>query len=161
MAPKISAHQDRLLAGVFLQVVAAFACAGIGIALDPVVRRHDPGVALGAAAFRVIEATLYVVGAIGTLMPLKLAQEYASAAGPASRYFQTTGALLHSLRDRAVTDHISRPVGSKRAAAISVSSIGAGARPGCEATPTATTPPSGSTTRASRRDPPGRQRESG
>jgi Domain of unknown function (DUF4386) len=98
---KISANQDRAIAGVTLQLIAAFSSAGIGIALYPAVRRHDAALALGSAGFRIIEGTLYVVGAVGTLLLLKLGQEYARAVGPSSAYFQTTGALLRTLRDDA------------------------------------------------------------
>lgn len=98
---KVSANQDRMIAGATLQLIAAFASAGIGIALYPVVRRHAVALALGSAGFRIIEATFYLVAAIGTLLLLKLGQEYTRAGAHPSAYFQTTGALLQALRDDA------------------------------------------------------------
>jgi len=98
---EVAAHQDRVSTGVFFELVAAFSCTGIAVALYPVVRRHNAALALGAVAFRTIEGTLDVVGAIGALLLLKLSQEYGAAADPASASFQTTGALLRTLRDQA------------------------------------------------------------
>ena len=98
---KLAGHQDRVLAGAFFQILAAFSCAGIGIALYPAVRLRGVAFAVGAASFRVVEGTFYLVGAIGTLLLLELGQEFAHAANPGSAYFQTTGTLLHALRDNA------------------------------------------------------------
>ena len=93
---KISGHHDQVVAGASFQLLAAFSCAGIGIALYPAVRRVDPGLAIGSAGFRIIEGTLYVVAAVGTLLLLELAQEHARAGDPAAGYFQTTEALLRT-----------------------------------------------------------------
>lgn len=98
---KLSGHHDQVIAGASFQLLAAFSCAGIGIALYPAVRRVDPGLAIGSAGFRIIEGTLYVVAAVGTLLLLELAQEQVGAGDPAAGYFQTTGALLRTLRDDA------------------------------------------------------------
>jgi Domain of unknown function (DUF4386) len=95
------AHQDRVIAGVSLELVAAFAGAAIAISLYPVLARHRPGLALGSAGFRLIEAVLYVVGAIGALLLVTLSQQAASATAPRSPYFYATGALLRALRDQA------------------------------------------------------------
>jgi hypothetical protein len=94
---RISAHQDRVSTGMFFELVGAFACTGIAVALYPVVRRHNGSLALGAVAFRTIEGALYVVGA---LLLLKLSREYGAAADPSSASFRTTGALLRTLRDQ-------------------------------------------------------------
>jgi hypothetical protein len=64
------------------------------------VRRHNAALALGAVAFRTIEGALYVVGAVGALLLLKLSQEHGAAADPSSASFRTTGALLRTLRDQ-------------------------------------------------------------
>ncbi len=52
---KISANADPIILGAFFQFIMAAACAGIGIALYPVLRRYNEGLALGAAGFRIIE----------------------------------------------------------------------------------------------------------
>jgi hypothetical protein len=51
----VALHQDRLLAAALFQLLAAFTCAAIAVALYPVLRQHAAGMALGAVAFRLIE----------------------------------------------------------------------------------------------------------
>jgi Domain of unknown function (DUF4386) len=97
---KIFAHQDRVIAGVSVELLAAFSSAAIAISLYPVLARHRPGLALGSVGFRLIEGMLYVVGTIGALLLVTLSQQAASATAPDSPYFSTTGALLRALRDQ-------------------------------------------------------------
>jgi hypothetical protein len=97
---KISAHQDRILAGGFFQIVAAFASAGIAVSLYPVVRRHSEALALGSVGFRLLEGGLYLVAAIGTFLLLQLGQD-ATAGSPVPPYLRTSGALLLTLRNQA------------------------------------------------------------
>ena len=97
---KISAHQDRILAGGFFQIVAAFASAGIAVSLYPVVRRHGEALALGSVGFRLLEGALYLVAAIGTFLLLQVGQD-ATAGYPVPSYLRTSGALLLTLRDQA------------------------------------------------------------
>ena len=84
---KISAHQDRILAGGFFEIVAAFASAGIAVSLYPVVRRHGEALALGSVGFRLLEGALYLVAAIGTFLLLQVGQD-ATAGSPGPRRSQ-------------------------------------------------------------------------
>jgi Domain of unknown function (DUF4386) len=97
---KISAHQDRILAGGFFEIIAAFASAGIAVSLYPVVRRHGEALALGSVGFRLLEGGLYLVAAIGTFLLLQVGQD-ATAGPPVPAYLRTSGALLLTLRDQA------------------------------------------------------------
>ncbi len=97
---KISVHQDRILAGRFFQIVAAFASAGIAVSLYPVVSRYGEALALGSVGFRLLEGGLYLVAAIGTFLLLQVGQD-ATAGSPVPSYLRTSGALLLTLRDQA------------------------------------------------------------
>jgi hypothetical protein len=97
----IAAHQDQMIAGASFQLLAAFSSAAIGLMLYPVLKRHADALAIGSAGFRLIEGTLYAVAAIAVLLLLNLGQEYARAGAHPSAYFQTTGALLRTLRSDA------------------------------------------------------------
>jgi Domain of unknown function (DUF4386) len=98
---KTLSHQDRVIAGAFFLLLAAFASASIAISLYPVLRRHAEGLALGSVCFRVMEGVLYLVSAIAALLLVTLSQEFAKAGSPASSYLQTAGTLLRALRDQA------------------------------------------------------------
>lgn len=97
---KISAHQDRILAGAFFEIIAAFASAGIAVSLYPVVRRHGEALALGSVGFRLLEGGLYLVAAVGTLLLLQAGRD-ATAGSPIPPYLRTSGALLQTLRNQA------------------------------------------------------------
>jgi hypothetical protein len=98
---KISAHENQVILGALLGLIMAAACANIAIWLYPVLKKHNEALALGAVGFRIIEAVLFFVSAIGLLSLLKLSQEYVKAGAPDASHFQTIGALLLAVRDSA------------------------------------------------------------
>jgi hypothetical protein len=91
---KISDNEDQIIVGALFQFIMAVACAGIGIALYPVLRRYNEGLALGAAGFRIIEAVFDIVGVVILLLLVTLSQEFVKAGAPESSYFQTAGVVL-------------------------------------------------------------------
>ncbi len=97
---KISAHQDRILAGGFFEIIAAFASAGIAVSLYPVLKRYGESLALGSVGFRLLEGGLYLVAAIGTFLLLQAGQD-TTAGSPVPLYLRTSGALLLTLRNQA------------------------------------------------------------
>ena len=97
---KISAHQDRILAGGFFEIIAAFASAGIAVSLYPVLKRYGESLALGSVGFRLLEGGLYLVAAIGTFLLLQVGQD-TTAGSPIPPYLRTSGALLQTLRNQA------------------------------------------------------------
>jgi len=91
---QLSANQFPVTLGALLTLVMAAACAGIGISLYPILKKYNEGLALGAAGFRIMEGVLDIVGVIGLILLLALAQEFVKAGAPSASYFQTLGALL-------------------------------------------------------------------
>jgi hypothetical protein len=96
---KISANEDQVLLGALFQFIGAVACTGIALALYPVLRKHNDGLALGSVGFRTIEGTLHILIAVCLLMLVTLSQEAATAGTPGSSAFQIPGALLMAGRD--------------------------------------------------------------
>jgi hypothetical protein len=95
---KVAASQNQVAAGALFGLVAFFASGSIAIALYPVLRRHSEGLSLGAVGLRVIEATLYSIGAIAVLSMVTVARELVGAGAGASEYLQASGALLMTVR---------------------------------------------------------------
>ena len=91
---KLAANENRVLLGVACYVIMALACGGIAIALYPVLKKHNQGMALGAAGFRLMETPLQIMGAVFVILLLTLSQEFVKAGMPAASHFQTTGAVL-------------------------------------------------------------------
>jgi hypothetical protein len=69
-----------VLLGAFLDVVLVLAIVGTGVALYPVVRRHNEGAALGYAGLRILEAGVITAGIAALLALVTLRQDLGPAA---------------------------------------------------------------------------------
>lgn len=98
---RFSAQPNQAAGGVLLWIVSAFTGAGIAIALYPVLKQRNAGLALGSVIFRTLEATFYMVGIVCLLSLLALGQQFTSAAAADRAGLQTIGDLLVSVRDHA------------------------------------------------------------
>ncbi len=98
---KISANENQVIIGALFGLIMAVACANIAIWLYPVLKKHNEALALGSVGFRIIEAALFFVAAIGLLSLLTLSQEYVKAGAPDASHLQTLGTLLLAARDSA------------------------------------------------------------
>ena len=67
--------------GAFLEVILVVANVATAVALFPVVKRQNEGVALGYVAARTFESTMIAVGIIAVLAVVTLRQDLAGAAG--------------------------------------------------------------------------------
>lgn len=63
-----------VLVGGILEMIVALACIGTAVALYPVVKRQNEGVALGFVGVRILEAALIVVGVVSLLSIVTLRQ---------------------------------------------------------------------------------------
>jgi hypothetical protein len=79
--------------GVVLELIVALACIGTAVALYPVVKRQNEGVALGFVGVRTLEAAMIFTGAFSLLAVVALRQAGAGAAELA------TGHALVSVHD--------------------------------------------------------------
>ncbi len=84
-----------VLIGGILEMIVALACIGTAVALYPVVKRQNEGVALGFVGVRVLEAALIVVGIASLLAVVSLRQ---AGAGTDAL---VTGQALIALHDKA------------------------------------------------------------
>lgn len=95
---KLTENKNLVMLEAFLQLVMAFAVAGIAIWLYPILRKHNEGLALGAVGFRIIENVFQIVAALGLLLLLTLSQEVVKADALTASNFQTLGSLLLAVR---------------------------------------------------------------
>jgi len=70
-----------VLLGAFLEVVLALAVVGTAVALFPVVKRQNEGVALGYVGLRTLEAGVVALGVVPLLAVVTLRQNLTRAAG--------------------------------------------------------------------------------
>ncbi len=92
----ISTNEGQMIIFTAIKFIMGMACAGIGLALYPILKKYHEGLAFGAAGFRVIEGTVDVVGALLYFLLLALSQEFVKAGAPASSYFQTADVLIYT-----------------------------------------------------------------
>jgi len=96
---KVTKNQNQVITGALLELIMAFACAGIAIWLYPVLKKHNQALALGSVGFRIIEVVFHIAATIVLLSLLTLSQEYVKAGSPDASHFQTLGTLLLAGRD--------------------------------------------------------------
>jgi hypothetical protein len=90
----ISANESQIIIVAFLVFLMGVACAGIGLALYPIMKKYSTGLAIGVVGFRVAEGIIEILGGVITIGLLALSQEFVKAGAPDASYFQTIGAVL-------------------------------------------------------------------
>jgi hypothetical protein len=98
---RFSAHSNQVAAGALLYLVAAFASGGIAIAMYPVLKESNAGLALGSVVFRALEAAFYMVEVVCLLSLLTVGQQFTTAGFADRTSLQVIGNLLVSVRDQA------------------------------------------------------------
>jgi hypothetical protein len=76
-----SVTDTRMLLGAFLEVILALAIVGTAVALYPVVKRQNEGVALGYMGLRTLEAGIIAIGVVPLLAVVTLRQHLTGTAG--------------------------------------------------------------------------------
>jgi hypothetical protein len=90
----ISANESQIIIVAFLAFLMGVACAGIGLALYPIMKKYSTGLAIGVVGFRVAEGIIEILGGVITIGLLGLSQEFVKAGAPDAAYFQTIGTVL-------------------------------------------------------------------
>jgi len=89
----------RVLVGALLEVILAIAIVGTAVALFPVVKRENEGIALGYVGLRTLEAATIVVGVCSLLAVVTLRQQHAGSAGTDTTSLVTVGTALVAIHD--------------------------------------------------------------
>jgi hypothetical protein len=95
----MAADRVHILFCALSVVIMGLACAGIGISLYPVLKKHGEGPARAVMGFRLMEGTIQVVSAIGIVALLALSQEFVKAGSPPDSFFQPIGAVIKAVHD--------------------------------------------------------------
>jgi hypothetical protein len=98
---RFSAHPNQVAAGVLLSIIAYFACAAIAVAMYPVLKKWNAGLALGSVVFRTIETVFYFVGLVSLLSLLTLSQQLTTAGAADRTSLQAIGSLMVSVHNYA------------------------------------------------------------
>ncbi len=93
----LSANANQAAGGVLLWIISAFTGAGIAIAMYPVLKQQNAGLALGSVIFRTLEAAFYLVERVCLLSLLTLSQQFGTAGTADRTVLQAIGNLLVSV----------------------------------------------------------------
>ena len=85
--------------GAFLEVLLIVANIGTAVALFPILKRQNEGLALGFVGARVIESTFIAIGIVSLLAVVTLRQDLAGAAGSDAGSLVTVGRSLVAVHD--------------------------------------------------------------
>jgi hypothetical protein len=96
---RISANENLITIGIILQFIMAISCAGISLALYPILKKFSEGLAIGAVGFRLIENMLQIMLAVSMVSLLALSQEFIRAGSPSNSYFQGAGEIITAASD--------------------------------------------------------------
>ena len=98
---RFSVQPNQAAGGVLLWIIGYFSCAGIAIAMYPVLKEQNAGLALGSVIFRTLEAAFYMIGVVSLLSLLTLGQQFGAVGAADRTSLQAIGNLLVSVRDHA------------------------------------------------------------
>jgi len=90
----VAANANQVTFGALLAFVAAAASASIAIALYPLLRKYQEGLALGAVGFRLIEGVFYMVEVMCLLVLVTVSQEFVKAGAANASSFQAVGVAV-------------------------------------------------------------------
>lgn len=90
-----NANQVKL-ASLFV-LIMGIAVAGISIAMSPILRKQNRGLALGYVGARLLEGVMYIITVFSWLLLIVLSEDFIAAGAPAASHFQSMGNLLLSV----------------------------------------------------------------
>lgn len=101
-------HKNQLIAWTLLNLVGAVAAAGVALMFYPILNRVadtsvEKGLALWYVGTRITEGGSYLVAVLATWAFLPLSREFVAAGAPTASHFQTSGNLLQTTSDLALT----------------------------------------------------------
>ncbi|MEP7323419.1 MAG: DUF4386 domain-containing protein [Saprospiraceae bacterium] len=89
----------QVLWGAFFEIITAFAVIGTPIALFPILKKYNESMALSCIAFRLLEATIIIIGIISLLTIVTLNHEFSNELNPNNSSYLVTGKLLVAIHD--------------------------------------------------------------
>lgn len=96
---QLSANESLVNLGAILQFIMGISCAGISIALYPILKKYSASLAIGAVGFRLIENMLQILKAVSMITLLALSQQITRAGSLNASYIQSMGQIITTASD--------------------------------------------------------------
>ncbi len=99
----VAANSDRVAVFAALSGLMGLACAGVGFAMYPILRRFDAGLAMAVAGLRAIEGTLFLVSAAIAAALIAVGQDAAAAGTVGSAAVGSSASALRAIANQCGT----------------------------------------------------------
>ncbi|MGB3079306.1 MAG: DUF4386 domain-containing protein [Saprospiraceae bacterium] len=96
---KGTSHETQVLWGAFFEIITAFAVIGTPIALYPILKKYNQSMAIATVSFRLLEATMIIVGILSLLTIVTLSHEFSKGVNPDAASYLIIGKSLIALHD--------------------------------------------------------------
>lgn len=96
---KGTAHETQVLWGAFFEILTAFAVIGTPVALYQVLRKYNETMAIASVGFRLLEATMIIMGVLSLLTIVTLNHEFAKEATPDAAAYILTGKAFIAIQN--------------------------------------------------------------
>jgi len=94
-----SGNDTQVVWGALNELILAFSIIGISVMMFPIVNKENESIAIGYVCFRLLEATIIIIGIISLLSIITLSQEFGKAVAPNAASYITTGKLLVTIHN--------------------------------------------------------------
>ena len=91
---RMAPNENLITFGIIIQFIAAISCAGISVALYPILKKYSESLAIGAVGFRLAENILQILKVVGMFTLLTLSREFISAGAPATSSFRGAAEIV-------------------------------------------------------------------
>jgi hypothetical protein len=96
---KAATNETQVLWGAFFEIILAFAVIGTSVTLFPMLKKYNESMALGTVCFRLLEATLIIIGILSLLTIVTLNHEFLKETNPDIPAYLTAGKLLLTIHN--------------------------------------------------------------
>lgn len=96
---KGTGHETQIYWGAFFEILTAFAVIGTPIALYPVLKKINQSMAIATVSFRLLEATMIIVGILSLLTIVTLSHEFSNGANTDTASYLIAGKSLIALHN--------------------------------------------------------------
>jgi hypothetical protein len=97
---KGSANETQVILVAFCELILAFSVIGIAIMMYPIINKENESIAIGYVCFRLLEATIIIIGIISLLSIVTFSLELSKTVDTNTNSFLTAVKLLVKMRNR-------------------------------------------------------------